>query len=133
MLLPFGRLNFKIKKMINQIELSEQFEKIFTNEEVHDFYEQWRSENNNQSTFWTKTRHIISYIIMGCIILLCVFSIWDDMRDKVEQKIMDEEFVTFVWKDQDIIKSWYTPIDSVTDSIKTAQYKAGKELLKILK
>lgn len=119
--------------MINQIELSEQFEKIFTDEEVHDFYEQWRSENNNQSTFWTKTRHIISYIIMGCIILFCVFSIWDDMRDKVEQKIRDEEFVTFVWKDQDIIKSWYTPINSVTDSIKTAQYKAGKELLKLLK
>jgi hypothetical protein len=38
-------------------------------------------------------------------------------------------YVTIVWKDRDIIKSWYDNPNTITDSIKNARIKEGLHLL----
>lgn len=118
--------------MINQIELAEKFEQIFTDKEIHEYYEKWWAEKNKNSilpstlSIWDAFTWIIIFGVL--------FSAWYTMlRDRVEQEVRDGNFITYVWKDMNIIKSTYTPIDQVTDSLKTAQYNEGEKLLKILK
>lgn len=126
--------------MINQKDIAEQFEKIFTSEEVHEFYEEWKLSKNPEEPeednlpVWLKVI-LVSILVFVISVLSLVFT--REYRGYVEQEVKQigykTELVTYVWKSGDIIKAWYVPIDQVTDTTKQFLYNEGKNLLKALK
>jgi hypothetical protein len=123
--------------MINQLELSEQFEKIFTSDEVDEFYLKWKEgKNKAPTTIRDKAVKILYFSIIIMTIIFLGFYFYHE-GNQVEQKVAKVNgsltFYTIVWVNGEIAKSWYTDPDKVTDSLKTAQYNEGEKLLKTLK
>ena len=75
--------------------------------------------------------HFAIITIIGLCALFGVIAY--TLRDRVTQKYQYREFVTRVWKGLNLVQSWHTPLDKVTDSLKTAQRLEGERLLKLLK
>lgn len=115
--------------------LKEKFEELFVDEFTKDQYRQWRDENKplskrDKELEWLGNIALtvvvaIAISAIGYVIYLASFS-------RIEQEVREDNFVTYVWKGSKIVRSWYTPVEKLTDSLKTSQRKAGEDFLRIL-
>ena len=111
-------------------ELQKKFEELFIDEYTEDQYEEWFDKKYEKKT---RKDNILLLIIL-IIGLSIPFGLLTYLnRDRVDQTIVHENLMTCVWINNNIAKALYTPIDQLTDSIKTAQRIEGERLLKILK
>ena len=113
-------------------ELQKKFEELFIDDFTKEQYEEWKQstyvESKSDKIFkWVATS--VAVILLWVAILLPFYL----KRDRVEQKMFRADFTTIVWINNNIAKSWFTPIDQITDSMKTAQRIEGERLLKMLK
>jgi len=84
---------------------------------------------------------IKSILLIVTIAGTLIFFMHRQVRDRVEQELRNDVgvlcnndnyccYVTTVWKDNNIIKSWYDNPNTITDSIKNTRIKEGLRLLK---
>ena len=113
-------------------ELQKKFEELFIDEFTKEQYEEWKQSTYVESKF-DKGFKWIALTVATILFLVAILQPFYLNRDRVEQEVRGESFNTYLWIKGDISKSWYTPVDKVTDSIKIAQRLAGETLLKMLK
>jgi hypothetical protein len=126
--------------MINQIDLAAQFDKIFTSDEVHEFYHEWKNEKDKANKKLKTLKDKLLDTVPFLLIILAVGGacLWVyHINNRVEQSTMkmydgEVDFITDVWVDGEIAKQWSMPAEKVTDSIRTAQYNEAEKLFKLL-
>ena len=113
-------------------ELQKKFEELFIDEFTKEQYEEWKQSTYVESKF-DKGFKWIALTVATILFLIAILQPFYLNRDRLVQEVRGKSFSTYVWINGNISKSWYTPIDQLTDSIKTAQRNEGERLLKMLK
>lgn len=112
--------------------LKEKFEELFVDDFTKEQYEQWKGENYKPNKIEQWIRYIFLTIICLVFFLFLGWIIYIETGSRVEQEVRDGNFVTYAWKSKQIVKYWSTPVNQLTDSLKTAQKKAAEDFLRIL-
>lgn len=116
-------------------ELKQKFEEIFVDKFTKDQYEQWKDENTppTKESKVQKWGWDIFVTIMIAFMISCIgYIFYNETKSRVEQYVYDDYFFTRTYYKGKSTAVWLTKIDQLTDSIKTAQKKAGEDLLIIL-
>ncbi len=124
--------------MINEFELSEKFNEIFVDDDVFIYFHKWHDEKirkEDTRTWIQKTLPWIPLFIFACTLF---FTIWYFcFRDRVEQSVKEfmgeQNLITLVWVNGNIVESYYRPLRLVNDSVKTALRIEGERILKLAK
>jgi len=119
--------------MNTECDLTKKFDEMFSDELVLTAFFEWNKKRLDKNKKWYDD--FIPAFVIAFAIALCLGLAAFMLRDRVEQKVskyLDKTFVTYVWVDGKIVKSWYTPIPKVTDSLLNAQKQEGEKLIKTL-
>ena len=110
--------------------LKEKFEELFVDEFTEDQYEQWKISKVKRMQEWKRVTYFIVSTL--CVIFFIISLHCYLKRDRVEQCVIEDNFCTVIWVNEEIAQFWSTPLLKLTDSLKEFQKKEGERLLNVL-